>query len=119
MVQIRNDLHILLHTAGNTYAYIGGKHGILFKCHAKAIVFYFLFYRFFSQQVRVRGRNINKNKIHLDHFQIELKPKETQNIAKGIYNVINNVMTTRVLTILAGKSNFMTTSVTTMHFSLN
>ena len=37
---------------------------------------YFLFYRFFSQQVSVGGRN--KNKIHLDHFPIELKSKETQ-----------------------------------------
>ena len=35
--------------------------------------FYFLFYQFFSQQVRVGGRNKNKNKIHLDHFPIELK----------------------------------------------
>ena len=41
--------------------------------------FYFLFYRFFfSQQVRVGGRNKNKNKIHSDHFPIELKSKETQ-----------------------------------------
>ena len=39
--------------------------------------FYFLFYRFFSQQVRVGGRNKNKNKIHSDHFPIELKSKET------------------------------------------
>ena len=38
---------------------------------------YFLFYRFFSQQVRVGGRN--ENKIHSDHFRIELKSKETQN----------------------------------------
>ena len=43
----------------------------------KAIVFYFLFYRFFSQQVSVGGRNKNKNKIHSDHFPIELKSKET------------------------------------------
>ena len=40
--------------------------------------FYFLFYRFFSQQVRVGGRNKNKNKIHSDHFPIKLKSKETQ-----------------------------------------
>ena len=39
--------------------------------------FIFLFYRFFSQQVRVGGRNKNKNKIHSDHFPIELKSKET------------------------------------------
>ena len=38
---------------------------------------YFLFYRFFSQQVSVGGRNKNKNKIHSDHFPIELKSKET------------------------------------------
>ena len=30
----------------------------------------------------------------------------------------NNVMTTRVLTLSAGTSNVMSTSVTTMHFSL-
>ena len=39
--------------------------------------FYFLLYLFFWQQVRVGGRNRNKNKIHLDHFPIELKSKET------------------------------------------
>ena len=33
--------------------------------------FYFLFYRFFSQQVGVGGRN--KNKIHSAHFPIEFK----------------------------------------------
>ena len=33
---------------------------------------------FFSQQVRVRGRDKNENKIHSDHFPIELKSKETQ-----------------------------------------
>ena len=38
---------------------------------------YFLFYRFFSQQVSVGGRHKNKNKIHSDHFPIELKSKET------------------------------------------
>ena len=36
------------------------------------------FYRFFSQQVSVGGRNKNKNKIHSDHFPIEIKSKETQ-----------------------------------------
>ena len=40
----------------------------------KAIVF--LFYRFFSQQVSFRGWNKNRNKIHSDHFPIELKSKE-------------------------------------------
>ena len=38
---------------------------------AKAIVFYFLFYRFFSKQVWVGGRKKNKNKIHSDHFPNE------------------------------------------------
>ena len=38
---------------------------------------YLLFYRFFPQQVRIGGRNKNKNKIHSDHFPIELKSKET------------------------------------------
>ena len=45
----------------------------------KARVFYFLFHRFFSQQVRVGGRNKNKNKNHSDHFPIELKLNETRN----------------------------------------
>ena len=40
--------------------------------------FIFLFYQFFFQQVRVGGQNLNKNKIHSDHFPIELKSKETQ-----------------------------------------
>ena len=35
--------------------------------------FYFLFYRFFSQEVSVGERNKNKN--HSDHFPIELKSK--------------------------------------------
>ena len=36
--------------------------------------FYFLFYRFFLQQVSVGGRKKN----HSDHFPIELKSKETR-----------------------------------------
>ena len=50
--------------------------------------FYFLFYRFFSQQVRVGGRNKNKNKIHSDHFPIELKSKETQFCVSFDFNSI-------------------------------
>ena len=46
----------------------------------------FLFYRFFSQQVRVGGRN--KNKIHSDHFPIELKLKETRNCVSFNFNSI-------------------------------
>ena len=46
---------------------------------AKAIVFlFFVLLIFFQQQVRVKIRNKNKNKIHSDHFPIELKSKETQ-----------------------------------------
>ena len=51
------------------------------KCHPLQLghrFFIFLFYRFFSQQLNVGGRNKNKNKIHSDHFPIELKSKETQ-----------------------------------------
>ena len=40
--------------------------------------FYLLFYQFFSQQIRVGGRNKNKNKIHSNHFSIVLKSKETR-----------------------------------------
>ena len=50
--------------------------------------FYFLFYRFFSQQVRVGGRNKNKNKIHSDHFPSELKLKETRNRVSFNFNSI-------------------------------
>ena len=49
---------------------------------------YFLFYRFFSQQVRVGGRNKNKNKIHSDHFPTELKSKETRNCVSFDFNSI-------------------------------
>ena len=52
----------------------------------KAIVFYFQFYRFFSQQVRVRGQN--KNKIHSDRFPIELKLKETRNCVSFDFNSV-------------------------------
>ena len=38
----------------------------------------FFYFLFFSQRVSVGGRNKNKNKIHLDHFPIELKSKETR-----------------------------------------
>ena len=48
-------------------------------CIRPPFFFYFLFYRFFSKQVRGGGRNKNKMKIHSDHFPIELKSKETQN----------------------------------------
>ena len=34
---------------------------------------YFLSCLFFSQQVRIGGRNKTKNEIHSDHFLIELK----------------------------------------------
>ena len=40
------------------------------------IFLFFVLPIFFAQQVRVGGRN--KNKIHLDHFPIELKSKETR-----------------------------------------
>ena len=44
-------------------------------------IFFFCFTDFFSQQARVGGRNKNKKKkkIHLYHFPIALKSKETQN----------------------------------------
>ena len=50
--------------------------------------FYFLFYRFFLQQVRGGGRNKNKNKINSDHFPIELKLKETWNRVSFNFNSI-------------------------------
>ena len=50
--------------------------------------FYFLFYPFFSQQVRGKGQNKNKNKIHTDHFPIELKSKETRFCVSFNFNSI-------------------------------
>ena len=49
---------------------------------------YFLFYRFFSQQVRVGVQN--KNEIHSGHFPIELKSKETQNVFPSILIQLEN-----------------------------
>ena len=42
----------------------------------------------FSQQVRGGGRNKYKNKIHWDHFPIELKLKETRNRVSFNFNSI-------------------------------
>ena len=42
----------------------------------------------FSQQVGVGGQNKNTNKIHSDHFPIELKSKETQNCVSFDFNSI-------------------------------
>ena len=51
---------------------------LLQQLDLKAIFFFiFCFTDFFAQQVSVGGRNKNKNKIHSDHFPIELKSKET------------------------------------------
>ena len=53
--------------------------------------FYFLFYQIFLQQVyRVGGRNKNKNKIHSDHFPIELKSKETRFMFPSILIQLEN-----------------------------
>ena len=43
----------------------------------KAIVFSFFFYRFFPNKLGSEDEIKNKNKIHLDHFPIELKSKKT------------------------------------------
>ena len=48
--------------------------------------FLFLAIPIFSQQLRVGGRN--KNKIHSDHFPIELKSKETGNRVSFDFNSI-------------------------------
>ena len=54
---------------------------LLYSCAGSAPLlfrpefFYFLFHRFFSQQVSVGGQHKNKNKINSDHFPIELKSK--------------------------------------------
>ena len=51
---------------------------------------FFLFFvlQIFSQQVSVGGRNKNKNKVHSDHFPIELKSKETHNCVSFDFNSI-------------------------------
>ena len=59
-------------------------------CNLGHRFFYFLFYRFFSQQVSVGGRNRNINKIHWVHFPIELKSKETRNSVSFNFNSIGN-----------------------------
>ena len=51
---------------------------------------YFLFCRFFSQQVSVGGRNKNKNTIHSDHFPNELKSKETRFVFPSILIQLEN-----------------------------
>ena len=48
------------------------------QIHVRPEFFIFCFTDFFSQQVRGGGQNKNKNKIHSDHFPIELKLKETR-----------------------------------------
>ena len=52
----------------------------------KANIFLFFVLPIFSQQGRVDGRN--KNKIHLDHFPIELKMKEARNRVSFDFNSI-------------------------------
>ena len=54
--------------------------------------FYFLFYRFLQQvrEVRVGGRNKNKNRIHSDHFPIELKSKEHEIVFPSILIQLEN-----------------------------
>ena len=52
--------------------------------------FYFLFYRFFLQRVRVGVRNKKINKIHSDYFPIGLKSKETRNRVSFDFNSIGN-----------------------------
>ena len=52
--------------------------------------FIFCFTDFLSQQVCVGGRNKNKNKIHSDHFPIELKSKETQGVFPSILIQLEN-----------------------------
>ena len=44
----------------------------------RPLFFLFFVLPIFCQQVRVGGRYKNKNKIHSDHFPIELKSKETR-----------------------------------------
>ena len=63
------------------------------NCHIAALrpsFFYFLFYQFFSEQVRVGGRNKNKYKIHSDHFPIESKSKETLIVFPSILIQLEN-----------------------------
>ena len=72
MIEILAQIHY-----NRMYDSMGSPQKRLTMALHKAIVF-FLFYRFFSQKVRVGGRNKNKNKIHSDRFPAELKSKETQ-----------------------------------------
>ena len=56
----------------------------IYNIIVQARFFLFFVLQIFSQQVRVGGRN--KNKIHSDHFPIELKLKETQNSVSFNFN---------------------------------
>ena len=57
---------------------------------SKAIVFLYFVLPISSQQVRVGGRNKNKNKIHSDHFPNDLKLKETRIVFPSILIQLEN-----------------------------
>ena len=61
-----------------------------FSVSSRPKFFYFSFYRFFSKQVRIGGRNKNKNKIHSGHFPIEIKSKETRIVFPSIIIQLEN-----------------------------
>ena len=63
-------------------------HSLIATYSIRPSFFYFFVLLIFSQQVRVGGRNKNKNKIHSDHFPIELKSKETRKLCFLDFNSI-------------------------------
>ena len=56
----------------------------------RPLFFSFSFYQFFSKQVRVGGRNKNKNKIHSDHFPIELNRRKHEIVFPSILIQLEN-----------------------------
>ena len=65
----------------------------IYQCQFRQSFYIICFNDFFSQQVRVGGRNKNDNKIHLDNFPIEFKSKETRirNGQNELYNYFTNL----------------------------
>ena len=67
----------------------------------------------------IPGHNLGKSQVNVNRtIGPTLVYHMTLLLFSGKRHVINNFMTTHVLTLSAGTSNVMTTSVTTMHLSL-
>ena len=81
---------LVLLAATDMYQYLSYYKKFTTTLRNKARVFLFFVLQIFLQQVRVGGRNKNKNKIHSDHFPIELKSKETRFVFPSILIQLEN-----------------------------